>query len=133
MPQQNVAAPGCCGRRSSHAAVRMDDVHMDDMRMDVDTSVASATTIVGSDRSSLAGPNVVGTWVSPNGSIRLNLRPDGRYDESHGRRPRLHAYRGRYIVAGARVDFDEDSGFHSIGVLHAGVLSLGSDHFHRER
>jgi hypothetical protein len=75
--------------------------------------------------------NVVGTWVSPSGYIRLNLKPDGRYDEAHGC-PHKHAYRGRYIVRGERVDFAEDSGFHSIGVVHADVLSLGSDHFHRE-
>ncbi|MBN8943646.1 MAG: Atu4866 domain-containing protein [Rhizobiales bacterium] len=77
-----------------------------------------------------AAEPVVGMWVTANGFIRLELLPDGRYDEARG--ARRSAYRGRYEVRGPRLHFIDDSGFTATGVITGGVLSVGGDDFRRE-
>ena len=44
--------------------------------------------------------DVVGLWVNPDGHIRLELLPDGRYDEARG--ARRSAYTGRWSWTAAR-------------------------------
>ena len=62
----------------------------------------------------------VGTWVTDDGRIRHELLPDGRYDEARG--DRRSAYRGRYTIAGNRIDYVDDTGFTADGEFVDGVL-----------
>lgn len=55
----------------------------------------------------------VGMWVTPNGHIRHELLPNGRYDEARGKRE--SAYRGRYEVRGKHIDYWDDTGFTADG------------------
>ncbi|RYD18320.1 MAG: hypothetical protein EOP89_17355 [Lysobacteraceae bacterium] len=66
-------------------------------------------------------------WVTADGSIRQELRPDGRYDEA--RDGRAHAYQGRYRVTGSHIDYVDDTGFTADGnfvasdvLHHAGMV-----------
>ncbi len=74
--------------------------------------------------------DVVGMWVTENGFIRLELLPNGRYDEARGER--RSAYRGRYTVQGSSLHFVDDSGFTATGTIVDGVLSVGGDSFRKE-
>ncbi len=64
--------------------------------------------------------DVVGMWVTADGYIRQELRPDGRYDEARG--TRRSAYTGRYTVTGAHLDYVDDTGFTATGDIRDGVL-----------
>jgi hypothetical protein len=74
--------------------------------------------------------DVVGMWVTENGFIRLELLPNGRYDEARG--DRKSAYKGRYTVQGSALHFVDDSGFTATGTVAGGVLSVGGDSFRKE-
>lgn len=73
---------------------------------------------------------VVGMWVTSDGHIRLELLPNGRYDEARGERRSV--YKGRYVVRGSEIDFFDDSGFSVVGRIVDGVLSAGPDRFRKE-
>ncbi|MFE6525996.1 Atu4866 domain-containing protein [Streptomyces sp. NPDC057794] len=62
----------------------------------------------------------VGMWVTADGHIRQELRPDGRYDEARG--ARKSAYTGSYTVTGNHIDYVDDTGFTAIGDVRDGVL-----------
>jgi Agrobacterium tumefaciens protein Atu4866 len=69
----------------------------------------------------------VGMWVTPDGRIRHELLPNGRYDEARGSRE--SAYRGRYEITGNRIEYWDDTGFTADGVFvsddvlhHAGMI-----------
>jgi hypothetical protein len=64
--------------------------------------------------------DVVGMWVTADGSIRQELLPDGRYDEDRG--TRQSAYTGRYAVAGSHLDYVDDTGFTATGDVRDGIL-----------
>ncbi|MGX1757420.1 Atu4866 domain-containing protein [Streptomyces lydicus] len=64
--------------------------------------------------------DVVGLWVTADGHIRQELRPDGRYDEARGER--RSAYTGRYTVTGSHLDHVDDGGFSATGDSRDGVL-----------
>lgn len=64
--------------------------------------------------------DVVGMWVTADGYIRQELRPDGRYDEARG--SRRSAYTGRYTVTGTHLDYVDDTGFTATGDIRDGVL-----------
>ena len=74
------------------------------------------------------GHPYVGLWVTADGYVRHNLLPDNRYDEARGTRE--SAYRGRYEVSGARIEYWDDTGFTADGVfvdentLHHGGMIL---------
>ena len=73
----------------------------------------------------------VGMWVTTDGHIRQELRPDGRYDEARGER--AGAYTGRYEVRGTRIDYWDDSGFTADGTFVSDdELHHGGMVFHRE-
>lgn len=57
----------------------------------------------------------VGMWVTPDGHIRHELLPNGRYDEARG--ARQSAYRGRYEVRGTHIDYWDDTGFTADGTF----------------
>lgn len=62
----------------------------------------------------------VGMWVTADGHIRQELRPDGRYDEARG--DRKSAYTGSYTVTGNHIDYVDDTGFTATGDVRDGVL-----------
>jgi hypothetical protein len=69
----------------------------------------------------------VGMWVTPDGRIRHELLPNGRYDEARGNRQ--SAYQGRYEVRGNQIDYWDDTGFTADGTFvsenelhHAGMI-----------
>jgi Agrobacterium tumefaciens protein Atu4866 len=73
----------------------------------------------------------VGMWVTPNGQIRHELLPNGRYDEARGSRE--SAYRGRYQITGNTIVYWDDTGFTADGVFVApNVLHHGGMIFHRK-
>lgn len=72
----------------------------------------------------------VGMWVTPDGRIRHELLPNGRYDEARGTRE--SAYRGRYEVNGNRIEYWDDTGFTADGVfVSPDILHHGGMIFHR--
>lgn len=73
-----------------------------------------------------------GMWVTPNGQIRQELLPNGRYDEARG--ARSSAYRGRYEVRGNHIDYWDDTGFTADGTfVDDDTLHHGGMVFRRER
>lgn len=71
-----------------------------------------------------------GMWVTPDGRIRHELLPNGRYDEARGTRE--SAYRGRYEVNGSRIEYWDDTGFSADGVfVSPDILHHGGMIFHR--
>lgn len=74
----------------------------------------------------------IGMWVTPDGHIRHELLANGRYDEARGQRK--SAYRGRYEVAGNRIEYWDDTGFTADGVfVSADELHHGGMIFLREK
>ncbi len=57
----------------------------------------------------------VGMWVTPDGRIRQELLPNGRYDEARG--SRKSAYQGRYEVKGNHIEYWDDTGFTADGTF----------------
>jgi Agrobacterium tumefaciens protein Atu4866 len=43
----------------------------------------------------------IGMWVTPDGFIRQELLPNGRYDEARGNKK--SAYQGRYEISGTHI------------------------------
>lgn len=74
----------------------------------------------------------LGMWVTPDGRIRQELLPNGRYDEARG--TRKSAYQGRYVVTGTHIDYWDDTGFTADGTFVSDdVLHHGGMIFHREK
>lgn len=74
----------------------------------------------------------VGLWVTPDGHIRHELLPNGRYDEARGNRE--SAYRGRYEVRGRHIDYWDDTGFTADGeFIDETTLHHGGMVFRRTR
>ncbi|MGV3548334.1 Atu4866 domain-containing protein [Rhizobium sp.] len=74
----------------------------------------------------------IGMWVTPDGRIRQELLPNGRYDEARG--ARRSAYQGRYVVTGSHIDYWDDTGFTADGTFVSDdVLHHGGMIFHREK
>ncbi|MDQ0345965.1 Atu4866 domain-containing protein [Ancylobacter vacuolatus] len=72
----------------------------------------------------------VGMWVTPDGYVRHELLPNGRYDEARG--SRQSAYRGRYEVRGTHIDYWDDTGFTADGTfVDANTLHHGGMVFRR--
>ena len=72
----------------------------------------------------------VGMWVTEDGYIRQELRPEGRYDEARGKRK--SAYQGRYEITGDHIEYWDDTGFVANGDFVDGVLHHVGMRFHRE-
>lgn len=72
---------------------------------------------------------VIGRWVSEDGAIRLDLKPDGRYGKRRDQAPQTHA--GRYAVDASRLYFESDSGQVWRGEMRRGRLALGEHRFRR--
>lgn len=96
------------GRRSHHSAA-------------LSLALAAAVPAVAAEPEPVTPPHpYVGLWVTDDGYIRHELLPNGRYVEARGRVP--SAYRGRYTVAGNRIDYVDDTGFTADGEFIDGVL-----------
>jgi hypothetical protein len=81
---------------------------------------------------SMTGHKYIGMWVTPDGHIRQELLPNGRYDEARGRRK--SAYQGRYEIRGDRIDYWDDTGFTADGTFVSDdELHHGGMIFRRER
>jgi hypothetical protein len=96
-------------------------------RSQQDTSMRAAKT---ADATADAAATVIGPWLSPDGYIRLDLLPDGRYEEAWGKRD--NAYAGRYAVLNASLlHFSDESGFDVHGTIEDGVLRIDAYEFRR--
>ena len=74
----------------------------------------------------------IGMWVTPDGHIRQELLPNGRYDEARG--SRKSAYQGRYEIRGTRINYWDDTGFTADGTFVSDdELHHGGMIFRRER
>jgi len=74
----------------------------------------------------------VGMWVTPDGQIRQELLPNGRYDEARG--SRKSAYQGRYEVTGTTIKYWDDTGFTADGeFVSDDELHHGGMVFRRQR
>ena len=76
----------------------------------------------------MAQHSYAGMWVTDDDRVRHELLPNGRYDEARGERE--SAYRGRYEVWGAHIEYWDDTGFTADGdfvdadTLHHGGMIL---------
>jgi Agrobacterium tumefaciens protein Atu4866 len=73
----------------------------------------------------------VGMWVTQDGYIRHELRPDGRYDEARGNRK--SAYQGNYTLRGDHINYLDDTGFIADGKFTGGVLCHAGMVLYREQ
>lgn len=74
----------------------------------------------------------VGVWITPDGNIRHELLPNGRYAEARGNRQ--IAYQGRYEISGNHINYWDDSGFTADGVfVDIDTLHHGGMVFHRRK
>ena len=71
----------------------------------------------------------IGTWITEDGAIRLDLRPDGRYDKAKRATPARH--RGRYEVDRSKLYFEDDSGLVALGRMGRGTLEIGEKRFRK--
>jgi len=67
----------------------------------------------------------------PDGHIRHELLPDGRYDEQ--RDDKVSAYQGSYTVTGSHIDYVDDTGFTADGDFVDDVLHHAGMILYRER
>ncbi|WDF54695.1 Atu4866 domain-containing protein [Mucilaginibacter sp. KACC 22063] len=72
----------------------------------------------------------IGMWVTADGFVRQELRPNNRYDEARG--SRKSAYQGSYWVTGNHIDYKDDTGFTADGEFRDGILYHGGMIFHKE-
>ncbi|MCP4562851.1 MAG: hypothetical protein GY837_20220 [Bosea sp.] len=71
---------------------------------------------------------VLGRWVSEDGAIRLDLRPNGRFGKQRDQAP---GHGGRYEVDASQLYFESDAGHVWSGELRRGQLAFGEKRFRR--
>ncbi|RXT43646.1 hypothetical protein B6S44_28510 [Bosea sp. Tri-44] len=71
---------------------------------------------------------VLGRWISEDGAIRLDLRPNGRFGKQRDQSP---GHGGRYEVDAAQLYFESDAGHVWSGELRRGQLAFGEKRFRR--
>lgn len=97
----------------------------------IEKAKAQMTPEIGRPQPAQSHP-YVGMWVTPDGQIRHELLPNGRYDEARGTRE--SAYRGRYEVRGSHIDYWDDTGFTADGrFVDENTLHHGGMVFRRAR
>lgn len=100
--------------------------------MPIDKAQAQRTAETELRRQSPQSHPYLGMWVTPDGNIRQELLPNGRYDEARG--SRTSAYRGRYEVRGGHIDYWDDTGFTADGeFVDENTLHHGGMVFRRVR
>ena len=71
----------------------------------------------------------IGTWTTEDGSILIDLRPDGQF---HKAKPAAGAqHHGRYAVDRSKLYFEGETGWVALGKLKRGKLSIGEKHFRK--
>jgi hypothetical protein len=71
----------------------------------------------------------IGTWTTEDGSILIDLRPDGQF---HKAKPAAGArHSGRYAVDRSKLYFEGETGWVALGKLKRGRLSIGEKQFHK--
>ena len=100
------------------------------------TMVGTTTIVTGSEKLTWLNPglnanNYSGIWITADDYIRLELFPDGRYDETRG--SRHHAYTGLYEIKNNHIRYRDDTGFISTGDFSGNdTLYHGGHVFYRE-
>jgi hypothetical protein len=75
--------------------------------------------------------NYSGIWVTADNFIKLELFPNGRYDETRG--SRYHAYTGIYEIKNNHIRYQDDTGFIATGDFSGNdTLYHGGHVFYRE-
>ena len=75
----------------------------------------------GVDRDAPVHPDqFLGTWVTADGSVRHELRSNGRYHEARQDQPRRNG--GRFWIEGNYIEYRDDSGHAADGVFRDGAL-----------
>jgi len=83
----------------------------------------------GTDGPSLFEQAAIGKWKTEDGSILIDLRPDGQF---HKAKPEAGAqHRGRYAVDRSKLYFEGESGWVALGKLKRGTLSIGEKRFRK--
>ena len=68
----------------------------------------------------------VGLWLSPDGTVRLDIRTDGTYDgRVAGRRRHAH---GTYVIDGSTMTLSDDSGLYTPVALGEDELEMAGYH-----
>lgn len=71
----------------------------------------------------------IGTWRTEDGSILIDLRPDGQFRK---KKPALGAeHLGRYAVDRSKLYFEGEAGWVALGQLKRGTLSIGEKRFRK--
>jgi hypothetical protein len=93
---------------------------------DMDPPAPGTQSVVGSG---VAAADLVGEWTSPDRTVRLNLRANGRYHRSVAGRARTAA--GAYRVDGTRLLLRDDSGLRTAVTIHPDALDLAGHRLRR--
>lgn len=71
----------------------------------------------------------IGRWKTEDGSILIDLRPDGQF---HKAKPAAGVqHRGRYAVDRSKLYFEGESGWVALGKVKRGTLSIGEKRFRK--
>ena len=98
------------------------------------TQASRPNRLLEIDLQDISGPTpfeqaAIGTWKAEDGSILIDLRPDGQF---HKAKPAVGAqHRGRYAVDRSKLYFEGESGWVALGKLKRGTLSIGEKRFHK--
>ena len=71
----------------------------------------------------------IGTWKTEDGSILIDLSPNGQFKK---KKPALGAeHLGRYAVDRSKLYFEGEAGWVALGKLKRGTLSIGEKRFRK--
>ena len=71
-----------------------------------------------------------GAWITTDGRMRVELRPDGTFEEARAGSART--YRGTYRVEGTRIHFhDPTTGYEATGEFRDGMMYADGCEFRR--
>ena len=71
----------------------------------------------------------IGKWKTEDGSILIDLRPDGRFRKA--KRDADATHNGRYAVDRSKLYFEGETSWVALGKLKRGTLSIGEKRFRR--
>ena len=71
----------------------------------------------------------IGQWKTEDGSILIDLRPDGQFHKAKPAAGAQHV--GRYAVDRSKLYFEGETGWVALGKLKRGTLSIGEKRFRK--
>lgn len=71
----------------------------------------------------------IGQWKTEDGSILIDLRPDGQFHKAKPAAGAKHV--GRYAVDRSKLYFEGETGWVALGKLKRGTLSIGEKRFRK--